>query len=619
MPYFRECARHGVGVALILGVHIVLLAYSSLVQAPTVGEVGHMAAGVSHWSRDSFALFRVNPPLTRLVATLPVVMASPNEDWRRASEGLATRSEWMAGEDFLIANRDRAMRLFTMARWAGIPFSLLGACVCYSWARQLYGPTSGYLSMLLWCFFPSICAFAPMVCPDAGAAAVGVTAGYIFWRWLRRPNWRTAFAGGLALGLAELTKLTWVVLFLVWPLLWMIRKVRRSRLQAGPDSTPSDGGTAIQLLSILLTAIYVINLGYGFEGTFRKLGDFEFISETLAGPAIETGAAIPGRNRFDGTCLEGFPVLLPKHYVMGIDRQKWDFERGLPSYLHGEWADHGWWYYYLCAMAIKVPLGTWCLLALATGATIFARSYNASWYDEMVLLVPGLVILVFVSSQTGFSIHSRYVIPIFPFLFIWASKVARVFESRRVTRGRSLMAAATVAALTWSVGSSLWTYPHSLSYFNELAGGPRNGGEYLLDSNIDWGQDLLYLKEWLDKHNEVTLDGLAYWNSYSATVFGIRNCPYSRPGPSSAHTNGNCLSSAGHLGPSPGWYALSVNEIYGRDKKHRYFLHSKPIAMAGYSIYIYHITLEDANRVRRELGLPELPEDREQELERLPP
>jgi hypothetical protein len=39
-----------------------------------------------------------------------------------------------------------------------------------------------------------------------------------------------------------------------------------------------------------------------------------------------------------------------------------------------------------------------------------------------------------------------------------------------------------------------------------------------------------------------------------------------------------------------------------------YFQHFQPIAKAGYSIFIYHFTLEDANRLRREWGLPLLSE-----------
>ena len=49
--------------------------------------------------------------------------------------------------------------------------------------------------------------------------------------------------------------------------------------------------------------------------------------------------------------------------------------------------------------------------------------------------------------------------------------------------------------------------------------------------------------------------------------------------------------------------------IYSRNCEHRYFLHFQPVAMAGYSIYIYHITLDEANRVRKEFGLPELSKD----------
>jgi hypothetical protein len=314
-----------------------------------------------------------------------------------------------------------------------------------------------------------------------------------------------------------------------------------------------------------------------------------------------------GANRFAGTWLGKLPVPLPANMVQGIDTQRCDFERRAPSYLRGEWADHGWWYYYLYALAIKMPLGTWCLVALAVAATIFGRGYSASWRDEMVLLAPFVVILVFVSSQTGFSIHSRYVIPALPFLFVWTSKVARVFQVRPFSRSRLAIAAMAILALTWSAGSSLAVYPHSLSYFNELVGGPKGGPKHLLDSNIDWGQDLLYLKDWLDGHPDVKLDGLACWGSYPATLAGIPETPNPAPGPECERHNSK--QPEDQFGPRPGWYALSVNYLYDRSRQYRHFLPFEPVAMAGYSIYIYQITLEDANRVRRELGLAELPKD----------
>jgi hypothetical protein len=202
------------------------------------------------------------------------------------------------------------------------------------------------------------------------------------------------------------------------------------------------------------------------------------------------------------------------------------------------------------------------------------------------------------------------------------------------------MAVTVVIVLIWSVGSSLAVYPHSLSYFNELAiilptpfdssypkaargndagqsvlsslrrmisAGPRNGPRHLLDSNIDWGQDLLYLKDWLDVHPDVKLDGLAVWGSYPATLAGIPEAPFAPTAPAAGALPLRRATLSGELGAKPGWYALSVNYIYGRDRQYRYFLHFEPVAMAGYSIYIYHITSDDANRVRRELGLKELP------------
>jgi hypothetical protein len=210
-------------------------------------------------------------------------------------------------------------------------------------------------------------------------------------------------------------------------------------------------------------------------------------SETLGGARDDAHQFGTGSNRFTGTWLGEMPVPLPENYVMGIDLQKWDFERKMWSYLRGEWRLGGWWYYYLYALAIKVPLGTWVLVLLALLLGLFRRGYTASWRDELVLLAPIAVVLTLVSSQTGFNHHLRYVLPIFPFAFIWTSKVARAVELRH-----GKIATVAAAALLWSVESSLWYYPHSLSYFNELVGGPKHGHEHLLDSNIDWGQDLLY-------------------------------------------------------------------------------------------------------------------------------
>jgi hypothetical protein len=593
-----------------------------------------LAAGVRHWQDGRFDLFRVNPPLVRMVAALPVLCLQPATDWSRSQDIVGRRPEFDVGEDFIRANGERSLWLFKLARWACIPLSILGGYICFRWARELYGFSSGIVATILWCFSPSIVAHAQLISGDAGATALGAVAGYLFWRWLCRPTWFNTALAGLALGLAELSKTTWVVLFPLWPSFWLVWNLTKRPLV----SWHRWGREASRLTVILVLAICVINLGYGGEGAFHRLGDIRFVSRALAGTVDYRDGAFQGANRFSESCWASVRVPLPLSYVQGIDIQKRDFEARRYSYLAGQWAGGGWWYYYLYALAIKEPMGSWCLVALAFAVTVLRRRYSASWRDEMVVLAPFFVVLTFVSSQTGFSVHSRYVIPALPFLFVWISKVGRVFETHPFTRKRLAVAMLVALALTWSVGSSLAVYPHSLSYFNELAAvlptpadeafpkamgmsdenrsilstiinaGPRNGPRHLLDSNIDWGQDLFYLKDWLDEHPQVKLAGLACWGSYPAMLAGIPDTPMPLIGPHELAAEGGPATQqvAAELGPKPGWYALSVNYIYSRDHQYRYFLHFEPVATAGYSIYIYHITIDKANRVRRELGLPEL-------------
>ena len=115
--------------------------------------------------------------------------------------------------------------MFTWARWACIPFSLLGGYVCFRWARELYGDWSGLLALTLWCFYPTILANGQMITPDMGATALGLTAVYVFWKWLNRPGWLLALGAGLALGLALLTKSTCIFILLPWPVLFLVWRI----------------------------------------------------------------------------------------------------------------------------------------------------------------------------------------------------------------------------------------------------------------------------------------------------------------------------------------------------------------------------------------------------------
>lgn len=154
MPRKRP-SRASVVLTLLVVVHAGLLAWSSTRHSPSNSEVPALPAGIRHWYEGRFDLFRVNPPLVRSVAALPVLALKPEVDWGKFQDPVGVRSEFEVGHDFVRHNGDRSFRLFTVARLACIPFSILGALVCYGWARDLYGSRAGCLAAALWCFSPS--------------------------------------------------------------------------------------------------------------------------------------------------------------------------------------------------------------------------------------------------------------------------------------------------------------------------------------------------------------------------------------------------------------------------------------------------------------------------------
>lgn len=335
-----------------------------------------------------------------------------------------------------------------------------------------------------------------------------------------------------------------------------------------------------------MLGVYVMNLGYGFEGSFQPLGRYTFGSRILAADAnISDSGSRTGGNRFATTWLGAIPVPLPRNYVTGMDLQRIDFERKLTSYLNGEWKEGGWWYYYLEAAALNVPLGTWLISLVAAGLTLWNRNGRDTWRDELVLLAPAIAVMVPVSSNTAFSRYLRYVLPAFPFVFIWCSKTGRslaidaeselqsLVHSRDKVTGHETRDVATASApakrqravacvvvigLTWSVLSSLWIHPHSMSYFNEFAGGPHGGHHYLLDGNIDWGQDVFYLKRWYDAHPKARpIEMSIRFSPVELNRFDL-----------GTDTSGPHYRSGRKTQTDTAWYAVSVHALFAEDSRH---------------------------------------------------
>jgi hypothetical protein len=654
-------ARLAVVVAGLLLLQAALAVLSLVHENPTIDEVIHLPAGIAYWQTGQFAMYHHNPPLVRLLAALPAMASGVETEPLYRSSYFTSRPPNKAGfaHEFALLNARNYFEVFTRARLLMPLFAVLGGLAVFCWSRDLFGPGGGLLSLALWSFCPNVLAHTRLITTDVPAAAMAVGTTYLFWRFLRRPPWRLAVVVGAALGLAELTKFSLVLLFLLWPLFWLVRVIQQR-------DTAHLGRWLAQGAMIALASLFVINLGYGFEGCGTPLGRFVFYSRALTRDRVPP---LPGPeypvdpfretlklrvNRFKGTPLEAVPVPLPREYVLGFDDQKFEAEgvplraynrsapagavSGYPVYLDGELRDGSWWDYYLRALLYKLPEGTWALLLLSLAAGIASPRARCSRADEVAILGLPAVILVAMSGFTNIAIGLRYVLPILPFLYVSAGRLVPWAAGMPGSRRRI---ASTVIGVSFiaTAAASLLVFPHYLAYFNWLSGGPRNGSRHLIDSNLDWGQDLVGLRRWLETHAPGERVGIAYFGQINPTIFNLRESPepaawltptserqsrwpdlrppldwYLPPPLPGTMEDVPSRYALAIDPPAPGLYAVSASlvrglrwRVYDSDRwapysassnAFSYFARLEPTARIGHSIFVYRLTPEQAAGLR---------------------
>ena len=586
--------RAEICASLLLVFHVVLLLYSAYWQSPTQNEIGHLPAGLSYWKTGNFSLYNVNPPLCKLLATAPVTLFNPNTDRIIVPKAPDRRTEWIAAERFAIDNQSEYKQLLRLARLSGIFWSVAGGMIIYKWSKSMHGSLGGLLSLALWCFSPNILAHAPLLTPDVPCAVAALAATWLYRCHLRSETWRSSFVAGIALGFAQLTKFTLLVLYPVWLMLLMVWFFSlRGQARAGRRRFVE----TCRLVVIYLISIWIINSGYAFSGSLLQLKSYVFISRDLRGSNIDDDGGAAAGNRFRDGLLENVIVPLPVDYLLGIDAQKRDFEIKLMSYMNGDWRDRGWVHYYLFALLVKVPLST--LIVMCLSATLTISRPRSSLLDVSAVWLPPLVVFFFVSSQTGFNHHFRYLTPAVSFVCVGVGRLAVCNRSK--IWGRSAIA----VLLVLSCFSSLRIYPHSLSYFNELVGGPDNGHFYLLHSNLDWSQDWYFFQSWLDEHPEARSISVAFHNNISTeAVLGKSFPAIPTDPPAECDLADGCF--VADYGPHSGWFAIDVGSLFDCNCRFTYFRNIRPVCKIGYTIWIFNITSDEANDYRRDLGLPSL-------------
>ena len=579
------------GITLVVAVHCFMVAWMSFWNSPSGNESAHLAAGVYTLRFGRADLYRVNPPLSRMVAAIPATYYFDiDADWLpTAANILSLRPEYEVGTSLYFKNDPETLRnAFIWGRLFLLPLSLLGAWACYYFSKEFFGQWGGFFALLFWCFNPYVLTWSATVNPDITATSIGIFSFYFFWKWCNSPSWSNTGILGMITGCLLVTKTVWIIIFAIFPLIWLIHYFTTGKKQQFFSRTG-------KLITVFILALFVVNVFYNFHGTFKTLKDYTFISQSLTGKSDVTSA----KNRFIDSPLGALPVPFPQDYIYGIDVQKFDFERGIPSYINGRWSERGYWYYYFYAFFLKTPIGFQIIIVLAFFLFLTRRKYRLSCFNEAFLLIPFFAILALLCSQDGFSIHSRYLLPLLPFLFIWVSRIGLVFSGSmsRVSSIPYFIKGAVVLLTGWMLVSVLLVFPHCKSYFNEWAGGPVNGGKYLLGSDLDWGQDVYYLERWQKQNPDARPFRISlFW------TMPLENTRIKYDGVVPKEGDNTNIYAA----LKPGWYAVSVNNVLNQKNKYAFLRHETPVARAGYSINIYHFDKERIDILRSENHLPSL-------------
>ena len=236
---------------------------------------------------------------------------------------------------------------------------------------------------------------------------------------------------------------------------------------------------------------------------------------------------------------------------------------GYPVYLNGELRNSGWWYYYFCALLYKVPEGTWLLVLLSVVLLFLRTRTRESWFDEICLATVPLVVLFAMSFLTNINLGLRYVLSIFPYVFIAVGKVVPWVEGLSGSR-RAAARSFVAICLVMTIGATVQISPHYLAYFNWASGGPDRTPARLIDSNLDWGQDLVALREWCREHLGDEPIGLAYFGQINPSIFTLRGDPFpwflppvqARHDQADGHESVASAAPADRAGPAPDAWLL---------------------------------------------------------------
>jgi 4-amino-4-deoxy-L-arabinose transferase-like glycosyltransferase len=507
---FRTCAA---ALLLLMGTaQLVAVLGDSLI----VDESYHLVNGYAFLKTRTLLPVSEHPPVSQVISALPLLALN----LRMPPMSGPDYGESQRASDFLYHNRYPADTILLLGRLPKILVTLLTGLMVAWWTRRRFGELAALAALTLFCFDPNFLAHGHYATTDVPATLFFVAACLAWSRFLTDGTVRSAAVSGLALGAALATKYSAVLLFYIFVGLYLIRLWQQFGARQGPVRW-SPFHLAKNLTVVVLLMLAVVFVSFGFET--GKLMPPESLAVLKAGGSTY----VAGDTSF-GKAVARLTLPAPS-FFRGLTVLTLHNLKGHPAYLLGQRSETGWWYYFPVVVAVKTPTGTLLLLllALTAAATVLFRGGPRQAFVRLKRLSPHWYILLFppvlylaVCMQTRINLGIRHILPIYPLMFMW---IAAVLFSRQVVIPAFLRKAAVVC-LALVVLESASVFPRYLGFFNLPSGGPRQGWKYLVDSNLDWGQDLKRLKSYLVDRS-ISNVCLNYFGTALPSYYGIEAKP----------------------------------------------------------------------------------------------
>jgi hypothetical protein len=513
----------------------------------TFDEGPHLAIGYATLRTGDLRLqpVHIHPPLANVLAAAPLLLQADLPDPR--SVGGWDIASLSAITDAVVWQYAHPRRLAVASRFPIILMTLLLGAIVLRWASDLFGPRAGLVALGLFAFDPNVIAHGSLVTTDMAVVLWGTAALFLTSRCLRRSRWGCRVGAGIALGLALASKVSAISLLPPVGLLYLL----------GPKALPCKR-RFLAAVGCLTLAVLTLWIAYGCE--------------------LRT--------------VPGFPVPVPAATHLDVYRSLQEHYRlGHPSFLMGQNSDHGWWYYFPIAFVLKTPLPT-LLLLVAASLQACRSARRQSLISQLPAIArrwgPLLLYPLLYAASSLFSsvnIGYRHLLPILPLMFIFISQVAS--DGRRLQRSDPVAPQASRVVycglfVCYLVGT-LRLFPHYLPYFNLLAGGPAGGYRYLVDSNLDWGQNMWQLRDWM-QGNDVERVYYAHFSPDRPQVYGIQ-ADFLPPDPRAVPF--------APLDPAPGTYAIGATVLQGAYtpdvNTYAWFRSHDPLARLGHALFVYDV------------------------------